>query len=140
MSYSPPLIIGPKSLAGNPGSTPGPASGIPVDQTLVISGGKISAPIAPGRTVSTNASISATDHLTTIVSTSNSGINITLPAGLPDGCKARLLQAGNGAATFVAGAGATLVNEDTPTTAGQFKTADFEHLGGNQWIVTGDLL
>lgn len=78
-----------------------------------------------------------------IRTTAASAVTVTLPASLPAGFNATLIQAGTGQVQFVAGAGATLVNRSGHSrTAGQHATVSVI-VGANPggaavWTLSGD--
>lgn len=141
MSYQAPSAIAAHSLLGNPTASDALGSAITLDSTLSLSGSALAFVPGTGRTVTGNATVQASDDGTSIVCSSASSSNLTLPAGLSNGFKVRSYASGAGQISYIAGAGATIVN-GTPKSGGVWTSgfyADIENVGSDAWIVTGNL-
>lgn len=142
MSYTPNLIADAGVLIGNPTGLPALPDNVPIDATLTLSGTKLSAVVPNADTTTGHYTVQATDHQKIKTSTDATAKNYTLPAGLRQGLRLRSHQGGNGQISYIAGAGATIVNMVAPKSGGKPEDnyfADILNLGSDAWIVFGNL-
>jgi len=141
MGYDPSFVADAGDLIGNPTGAQAPSADVVIDATLSLSGAVLTSFPASGTTTTGNHTIASGDWEKSLVSTDATGVNYTLPTGLPSGFKVRSYQGAAGQISYVAGSGATIVN-GTPKSGGLGSAgfyADIENLGSDAWIVTGTL-
>lgn len=91
-------------------------------------------------TISTSASLAATDNAEVIQSNAASAITITIPAGLPTGFNCMVLQYGAGQITFSGASGVTIINRNGYNKSiGQYALVTILHIGSNNVIISGEL-
>lgn len=142
MSYTPSLIADAGVLIGNPLNTAGLPDNLPLAATLSLSGSVLSSVMPDADTTTGAYEITDADHDRVLTSTDAGAVEYTLPAGLLPGVRVRSLQGGDGQISYVAGAGATILNTNPPASGGKPDNGFFailEHLGDDEWLVTGNL-
>lgn len=141
MGYSPSFVADAGDLIGNPTSSTALPANVPIDSTLSLGGGSMSALPASGTSTTGDYTLQATDWEKSLITTDSGAVTYTLPAGFPSGFVVRSYQGAAGQISYSAGIGATIVNGSPQSggldSAGFF--ADIENLGGDEWIITGVL-
>jgi len=141
MGYAPSFVADAGDLIGNATAATAQPENIPLDATISMSGSVLASLPPSGSPTTGDHTIASGDWEKSLVTTDTSGVNYTLPAGLPSGLKVRSYQGASGQISYIAGAGATIIN-GTPKSGGLWSAgyfADLENLGGDVWIVTGKL-
>lgn len=141
MSFTPNLVADAGVLIGNPLAVPGLPDNVPIGASLSLAGSVLSSVMPDAASTTGHYTIQATDHQKTLSSTDATAKNYTLPAGLLAGLRVRSYQGGAGQISYIAGAGATIIN-GTPKSGGTRANgfyAEIENLGSDVWIVFGAL-
>lgn len=119
---------------------------IEVDGTIVVGNdGKATVVGGSGKawtakTISGNYTVQATDHMSTITSTSDNPITITVPQGLPDPLFCLVAQKGNGQINYVSASGVTITNVNQLFKSNGINSANsIVSAGQDFYILGGDL-
>jgi hypothetical protein len=112
-----------------------------VSTTGTLTGGNSSTSSISGfaanvASIAANYSITSADNGKVIQSTSDTGITLTIPTGLPTGFNCTVVQMGAGQITF---SGTYLNRTGFTKSASQYSVVSILHLGSNSIIVTGEM-